>query len=53
MKKYTWYDFSKMSKASKKQFLIDIKDSAIKEGRFSMFLYNLHAGDFGLEKIDV
>lgn len=51
MKKYTWYDFARLSRNAKKQFLIDIKPSAQKEGRFGLLLYNRYAEEFGLEKI--
>jgi len=51
MKNYTWYDFGRLSDSAKKQFLIDIKPSAQKEGSFSLLLYNRYAEQFGLEKI--
>lgn len=53
MKNYTWYDFGKLSTSAKKQFLIDIKPSAQKRGRFNLLLYNRYAEQFGLEKITV
>lgn len=52
MKNNTWYSFAKLSKSAKKQFLIDIKASAQKEGRFGLLLYNRYAEEFGLEKIE-
>ncbi len=52
MKKYTWYDFGRLSTSAKKQFLIDIKPMAEKEGRrYSLLLYNRYAEQFGLKKI--
>ncbi len=51
MKNYTWYDFGRLSASAKKQFLIDIKPAAQKEGRYSLLLYNRYAEQFGLEKI--
>ncbi len=51
MENYTWYDFGRLSTSAKKQFLIDVKPSAQKEGRFSLLLYNRYAEQFGLEKI--
>ncbi|GAB6170705.1 hypothetical protein JCM15765_01830 [Paradesulfitobacterium aromaticivorans] len=51
MKNYTWYDFGRLSTSAKKQFLIDIKPRAQKEGSFNLLLYNRYAEQFGLEKI--
>ena len=51
MKNYTWYDFGRLSTSAKKQFLIDIKPRAEKEGSFNLLLYNRYAEQFGLEKI--
>jgi len=50
-KKYTWYDFGRLSTSAKKQFLIDIKPMAQQEARYSLLLYNRYAEQFGLEKI--
>lgn len=50
LKTYTWYDFGYMSAKQKVQFLINIKPSAEKNGRFDLILYNKYAEQYGLAK---